>query len=707
MEDQNEEKSESVVQEAKERYKKGREFYSKFRSNAIEDTRFYLGDSENGWQWPQNITLQRGTIEQRPCLTINITAQHVNQIVNTIRESRPTGKVLPVDDGADKKTAEILEGVIRNIQSTSNADDIHDQAAELAIAGGDGYWRIITDYESPDSFNQVIKIVPIHDSGCVTCDPFTKEVDKSDKDWAFVEEVISEDECERRWPDIDVSNWAEDKESGWVTKEGIRVADYYCSYYEPDTLYQLPDGSSELKSAIPKDALAALDSLVKQGVLKTRPTQRRSIKIHKLVGGSQEPIETTDWVGTIIPVIEVVGKEVFVNGEMVRKGLVRDIKDPARMVNYSYSAAIESVALQNKVPYVAPFEAIEGHEDLWNRANVENRAYLPYNHVDDQGREIPRPERQQPAILPAAQIQMLQLSVEQMRAASGQQNANFGIKSDAQSGIGIQRLKSQGEVATFHFIDQLNRALKYEIRVLLELICSGKIIDTKRVMRIIGIDGSQSHAVLDVSAPDAHQDIQQGDIDAIFNPTIGTYDVSIETGPSFSTKRQEGAQMMSDILSRNPQLTQTIGDLAFKAMDFPYADKIADRMYKMLPPELKDQNKDQLPPQVQQTMKMASDHIQQQDQLIAQMQDKLKELEEKDEHEDLKLSIDAYNAETNRMKVILPIITPIQGAEVAASTVAEIQQQTPITANPQDEMAEKMPVMPQNMPQQAMNPQQQ
>jgi hypothetical protein len=142
-------------------------------------------------------------------------------------------------------------------------------------------------------------------------------------------------------------------------------------------------------------------------------------------------------------------------------------------------------------------------------------------------------------------------------------------------------------------------------------------------------------------------------------------------------------------------------------MDFPYADKIADRMYKMLPPELKDQNKDQLPPQVQQTMKMASDHIQQQDQLIAQMQDKLKELEEKDEHEDLKLSIDAYNAETNRMKVILPIITPIQGAEVAASTVAEIQQQTPITANPQDEMAEKMPVMPQNMPQQAMNPQQQ
>jgi len=46
-----------------------------------------------------------------------------------------------------------------------------------------------------------------------------------------------------------------------------------------------------------------------------------------------------------------------------------------------------------------------------------------------------------------------------MRAASGQQNANFGIKSEAQSGIGIQRLKAQGEIATFHFPDNLARSL--------------------------------------------------------------------------------------------------------------------------------------------------------------------------------------------------------------------------------------------------------
>lgn len=695
-----EEKTESVVVEAKERYKKGREYYAKFRSNSIEDLKFYLADSENGYQWPQNITLQRGTIEQRPCLTINITAQHVNQVVNVIKESRPTGKVLPVDDGADKKTAEILEGVIRNIQRVSNADDIHDQAAELAVAGGDGYWRIITDYESPNSFNQIIKVVPIPDSGMVICDPFTKEIDKSDKDWAFVEEVISKEECQRRWPDIAPENWQEDPDTGWVTKEGIKVCDYYCAYYEDDTLYQLPDGSSALKSEIPKELLSQLDEMVKAKILKTRPTQKRSIKIHKLVGGADEPVETTDWVGTIIPVMEVVGKELFVNGEMIRKGLVRDIKDPARMVNYSYSAAIETVALQNKVPYIAPFEAIEGLEQIWEKANIENRAVLPYNHVDDQGREIPRPERQQPAVMPSAQIQMLQLSVEQMRAASGQQSANFGIKSEAASGIGIQRLKSQGEVATFHFLDQLNRALKYEIRVLLELICSGKIIDTKRVMRILGIDGTQTHAVMDVNANAPHQEVGQGDIDAIFNPTIGTYDVSIETGPSFNTKRQEGSAQLAQIAQGNPQLMQVAGDIMFKAMDLPYADQIAERMAKMLPPQLQDKKPGQLPPDVQNAMKMASDHIQQQDGIIQQMQQELQKSKEEDEHKDLELQIKAYQAETDRMAKLATAITPEQVQGVVMQTLQQMLSQPPIyeTANQEAQEGVVNMQQPQQIP---------
>lgn len=685
------EATESVVEEAKERFEIAKAAYAASRSQAVEDTKFYLGDSDNGYQWPQNIALQRSTIEKRPCLTINVTAQHVNQIVNTVRENPPTGKVLPVDDFADKKTAEILSDLIRNIQASSSGDDVHNIATEHAIVGGEGYWRIVTEYASEDSFDQVIKIKPILDPGMVYIDPYTKELDKSDAEWGFVFEDITKDECQRLWPNVDVQSWTEDKKAGWVKDETVRIADYYCVEYLDDVLYQLPDGSTEYKSKMPKEIVAQLDVLVEQGQLRTRKAKRKEWKIHKLAGGHDEPMQSTVWVGSILPIVQVVGKELLVNGEVIKKGLVRDLKDAARMVNYSYSAAIESVALQNKIPYLAPADAIEGYEDKWNNANTQNLAYLPYNHVDDAGNPIPMPQRQPPAILPTAQIQLLQLSVEQMRAASGQQSANFGIKSEAASGVGIQRLKVQGEIATFHFLDALNRALKYEIRVLLELICSGKILDTARVVRVMGIDGTAGHAVLDPNAQQSYQEINQGDIQKIFNPTIGQYDVVIDTGPSYMTKRTEGAAQLTQIMQGNPQMMQVAGDLVMKAMDVPYADKIADRMQKMLPPQLQDQKgNEQIPAGAQQAMQMAQQHIQQQDQVIQQMQEALqkKQAEEQKMQNDAqlaqmkmaieqkKLELEAFKAETERAAALHGMQSTDDAKHALESFKAQLQQDT-------------------------------
>ena len=648
---ENDEQTLSTVEEAKARYDMARTAYSASRTQSIEDTKFYLGDSDNGYQWPQNIALQRSTIERRPCLTINVTAQHVNQIVNTVRENPPTGKVLPDDDYSDKKTAEILSDLIRNIQATSNSDDIHNIAIEHAIAGGEGYWRIVTEYEGENSFNQVIKVKPILDPGMVYIDPYTKELDKSDAEWGFVFEDITKDECKRLWPDLDVTSWTDDKVRGWVKENTVRIADYYCVEFIDDILYQLPDGTAEYKSKIPPEILVQLDEAVKAGELKTRKCKRKQWKIHKLVGNHDEPIESTVWVGSMLPIVQVVGKELMVNGEVIKKGLVRDLKDPARMVNYAYSATVESIALQNKIPYIAPFEAIEGHEQKWDNANNQNLAYLPYNHVDDEGNPIPAPARQAGTTLPAAQIQLLQLSIEQMRAASGQQSVNFGIKSEATSGIGIQRLKVQGEIATYHFLDALNRALKYEIRVLLELICSGKIIDTKRVVRIMGIDGEADHAIIDPNAPNAYQEIGIKDIQKIFNPTIGTYDVVIDTGPSYMTKRQEGSAQLAQIAAQNPEINQIAGDLIMKAMDVPYADQIAERIYKMLPSQLKEDGgqQPQIPPQAQQAMQMASQHIQQQDQILAELQKQLEEAKNDQEVKEAETTIKAYEAVTARI----------------------------------------------------------
>ena len=651
----------SVVEEARKRYLVAKEAFDSSRQLAIDDTKFALGDSDNGWQWPETIYRSRSLVEQRPCLTVNITAQHCNQIINNIRMNRPQCRVLPVDSQADKKTAEILAGLIRNIQTSSNAEDAHDVAAEHAIYGGEGYWRVITEYESERSFDQVIKIKTIQNPLLVYIDPFCKELDKSDAEWGFIFEDITKEQARREHPNITPESWTDDK-NGWVTAETIRRAEYFYCVYEDDEACLMTDGSTILRSEL-HDDLASL-------VVKTRKTKVTRWKWALLVGGEDKPVEERDWIGKYLPIVSVVGKEVNVNGEIVRKGVVRDLKDPARMVNYSYSAAVETIALQNRVPYMAPIEAIEGFEDIWQAANIENRAYLPYNAFDESGNAIPRPERQQPAVMPTAQVQMLQLSTEQMRAASGQQNANFGIKSEAVSGVGIQRLKAQGEVATFHFPDNQVRGIRYEAQILIDLI--PKIYDTNRVVRILGLDGKDSQAILDPNMPQAYAEITADDVQKIFNPTVGMYDVVIDTGPSYQTQRQEASQVMSDIAGRDPNFMHLAGDIFWQAMDVPMADQLAKRYEKALPPELQDQKgQANIPPQVQAQMAKMQDQIKQMGDALNNASEQVDKLEADQEYKYKELMVKGYDAETKRIQAVGAGMTPEQVQAIVMQTLQQ------------------------------------
>ena len=648
----------SIVEIAKDRYQRAKDAYGTLRQQAIEDTRFVMGDSDNQWQWPEQVYQQRAAITGKPCLTINVTAQHCNQIINNIRQNRPSAKVSPVDSFGDKKTALILGGMLRSIQSYSNADTAHDIAAEHAVYGGEGFWRILTEYESDDSFDQVITIKPLVNPQLVFIDPDAIEPDRSDAKWGMILEDMGKDQFREEYPDMDVSSWIEDPQ-GWNNQEKVRRAEYFWCETEPDELLKLADGSVARKSELLDEGFKVYgESLVTPdgqqiGIVARRESIKKVWYWCKLVGGEVEPVDKRVWPGSMLPIITVVGKEVNVNGEIVRKGIVRDLKDSGRMVNYSYSAAVETVALQNKVPYLASAESIAGFEDIWGAANIENRAYLPYNERDMEGNQLAMPQRQAPATMATAQVQMLQLSVEQMRASSGQQNANFGIRSEAQSGVGIQRLKAQGEIATFHFPDNLARALKYEAKVIIDLI--PKLYDTRRVVRILGLDGKESAAVLDPDMQEPHAELENVDdeVKEAFNPNVGRYDVAIDTGPSYQTQRQEAADALTNLTQHNPQLMQVAGDIVMRSYDFPMADELADRLAKTLPPGLQDhEGQPDIPPQVKHAMDQMG---QQMDALTNELHasaDKIQELQEGEEYKLKELTVRAYDAETKRIQAL-------------------------------------------------------
>jgi hypothetical protein len=333
------------------------------------------------------------------------------------------------------------------------------------------------------------------------------------------------------------------------------------------------------------------------------------------------------------------------------------------MVNYAYSETVQSLALQNKVPYLIADEAIGNNKDIWSSANIENYAYLPWQAYTDDGKPNPKPERQSGATMATAQVQLLQLSTEQMRAASGQQNANFGIRSEASSGVGIQRLKAQGEIATFHFPDNLARALRYEDVVLIDLI--QKTYDVPKVIRIIGIDGQMDQAQVNPDMEQAFAEVQQAqsDVSKIFNPSIGKYDVVIDTGPSYQTMRQEGADRLVEMTTRNPQIMQVAVDIVMRAQDFPMSEELARRLEKTIPPNLMEDDDQQVPPQVKAILGQAQQREQEMQGVIQQLVEKLQEFERGDQLKRDEMTMkDAQHQRDTQVE--------------AASTIAKIEADT-------------------------------
>jgi hypothetical protein len=655
---------EKIVTQAHKDFERDYEYESDARELWKADLRFANGDPDNKYQWDAEYVKSR-EINGRPCLTINKVKIHNRQITNEARQNKPSVRVYPVDSGADKNTAEIFNGIIRHIETNSDAETAYDMAQDFAVDAGIGYWRIITDYCAEDSFDQEIYIEPIKNPLNVVLDSRIQRPDGSDAKRAFVFRDMPKEEFEKEYPDAEPIDWPINNGTNWLRGDSIRVAEYFCMKEEKDTLYALQDGSTYKKSELEKDVIKRLDAAVKSGEARKREVKVKRIRWY-LIAGNQI-LDRKDWPGKYIPIVRVVGEEKEIDGKLDRKGHTRAMKDAQRMYNYNSSASIEYGALQTKTPITAAAESIEGYEKYYERANLENLPYLPYNAYDENGNQLPPPQRMNVPAPAALYLEGMQVAANEMNMTSGQYEAQFGNNPQAQSGRALNALQRKGDIATFHFIDNVARAIKYTGKILVDLI--PKIYDTARVVRILGEDGSEKMVQLNPEMEGAYakqRDALTGEIQEIYNPSVGRYDVAVTVGPSYTTRRQEAFDALIQLTQGNPQLMQIAGDLVMKAADFPMAEELAERLEKTLPPGLKDEEGGESPEvqrvkqQAQQIIDQLTQRIQAAEQAMAEANQEAQQLilqakdnQTKNEIEAQKVRIDYMNAETNRLKVEL------------------------------------------------------
>jgi hypothetical protein len=652
--------------------------YSDSREDELDDLRFMAGSPDNQWQWPADVLATRGsvqgqTINARPCLTINKLPQHVRQVTNEQRQNRPSGKVIPADDNADVEVAEIFNGVVRHIEYMSDADVAYDTACDNQVTYGEGYIRLLTEYCNDETFDQDIKIGRVRNAFSVYMDPTIQDPCGADAEWCFVTEDILKVEYERMFPDATpistlYSQGVGDQGiSSWLQEDTIRIAEYFYYTYERSTLHLYPDNETAFKGSNRDKQLGAMFGKP----IRTREVDRKKVMWMKTNGF--DVLDEREWPGKWIPVVRVIGNEWEVDGQIHISGLVRNAKDAQRMYNYWTSQEAEMLALAPKAPFIGYGGQFEGYEMQWKTANTTNWPYLEVNPdvTDGAGNVLPLPQRAAPPLPQTGLIQAKMGAAEDIKSTTGQYDASIGAQGNERSAKAIIAREKQGDVGTYHYVDNLARAIRHITRQIVDLI--PKIYDTQRIARIIGVDGEVDMVKFNPSQQEPVKEIREPQsgalIEKIYNPGVGTYDVMVTTGPGYMTKRQEALDAMSQILQTNPQLWAVAGDLFIKNMDWPGAQEMAARFKKILDPKVLSDG-DQSPELMaaQQQLEAMTMELNRVTDIMENIQDSAEQ--QKIAIDEYKAEIDAYNAETKRIAAVQNSMSPEQIQDIVMGTIA-------------------------------------
>lgn len=569
-------KDEKLLAEALKRFDAAQTAEQEIRELAVEDFRFAAGE-----QWPSQVKDERDK-QNRPCLTFNRLPQFIRQVTGSARQNKPAIKVIPVDSGSDIELADIINGLIRNIETQSRAEEAYMTALENAVTGGiGGGWRICTEYSNDDSFDQDIRIKRINNPFAIYWDTNAKEFDKSDANWCFVSEWVSKEEFEAKYPKEAPQNWKEEYTRldsltrFWVNDDRVRLAEYWVKTPIKKRIGLLNGQVLEIKpglESLPWEMQREVDSY---------KVERYLLSGHAVLDGPKE--FPSKW----IPIIPCYGPEEWIDDRVRYVSLIRYAKDPMRMYNFWQSAIAEKIALAPKSPWLVTPAMIAGLEQWWNRANLDNAPYLPYN-PDATGN---RPARQEPAYVNAAEIQQSAQAVDDLKATMGMYDASIGAQGNETSGRAIIARQREGDNATFAWIDNLARAIQHTGRIFVDII--PKIYDTQRVVRILGEDGSQNMVQINTVVGDT----------IVNDLSIGKYDVEVTTGPSYRTRRIEASESWLALSQAMPQVGQVASDVVVRNLDLPGSDEVADRLKKSLPPQITEEG-DPMPPPPDPMMEM-------------------------------------------------------------------------------------------------------
>ncbi len=584
--------------EAMENFECAKDAWSTIHTQYTSDARFAAGD-----QWDPS-SLKNRRQNNRSAVVYNKIPSNVKFIVNNARSCTPSIKVHPIADGASKNTAKVLDGIIKNIEYKSNAKSAYVKALETAVIGGIGCYRVLVEDVEEDG-RPDITIKSIKDPTFFYIDPNTENEDFSDAKWCFLVKWIPKKTFEELYPEKD-SSPINDANKDWYREDSVQVAEYW----------------------IKKDGKFC----------------------YYLISGDEVLEVNEKYPGKYLPFCFVTGTEILIDGSRSFKGIVRDIIDQQKMLNYAKSETADYITKSSKQQWLVESDMIAEYQEVWDSQNIESFNYLPFTSKNGL-----IPQRIEPLTPPSGFIETAKEADEDIRSTIGIRDPLQDIPS-SQSGKAIQLQISQGNLGTFEFLDKLNASIRYCGKILVDLI--PHFYNYPHIREIMGLDENVTPTpimtVYEDNGEMVMHDLKQG-----------YYSVTIDVGPSYESQRSEASDKLLELVSKYPEMMSLAGDLIVQNMDFKGAEELADRLRATIPPNIlaasnpSNGDKNQMLSVMQNQMNDMMAQMQQMNELNqnlqAQLNQTLQQLNDKQADRELELTKKQMEIETQKALKMMEI----------------------------------------------------
>ncbi len=596
----------------------------------------------------------------KPGMTFNKLYDTTKKVVGEQRKNKPDLMVRSLTGKAKQPQIDLRADLVRTISYQSQNDLVYQTAFKQALMMGYGAFEICLEYESPKSFNQVIKYELIPDVTRTSFDPTAMKPHKGDGNFCARQYVYSKEEFYATYPWVMNAVSYSDPRSlldfQWETRDTIVVCKYNRKEWYPLKIFQLTDGSTvtekewqDMQESIEMQKnLANSSSVVGSIIRKSIPEihaerMSKDYFIRQYMLTQNQIIKFTDWPSKYLPIIFVDGDSNFINGQQYTRSFIHEAKDAQKFVNYVGSEIAAEVKNRRREQWMGTPDNIVGNEQMWRNPELQNGILI----AKPDPKTGAMPQKMQPWEISQSLLAQYQRGCQDIREILGFSETE-ALQGRDMSGKARRERKMEGSMSAFVWFDNLNQAVEQGGRVVLDLL-PVIVGENERHMIVSKADGRTESITLNKVSGETEdgKKIRENVLDS------GDYDIEIDTGPSFAVQKDIALEFFQQTIQANPQTFPLIADLWAKNLDVQYMPQIAARFKTMVPPQIiAEEEGKQLPPQPpspQEQMMQAQMKQQQQQMMMNEQKMHIEEKQLMERAEELQIRKEKHMLEQAQM----------------------------------------------------------